>query len=156
MEQPPFQSFRQAATGHAAPGQALPVGAPDVLGADRLVARARAAGTSPLDTVWIALHEAARAVAMLAGRGPEPLRPDVRNFPAIMRSTGGWRAERARQGIEDLAAILQPGLRALLAAQARTPPDGLRRAAQVLWQEFDTARATLLELIPPLNLKPQR
>jgi class 3 adenylate cyclase len=111
------------------------------------------AGTSPLDTVWTALHEAARSVAVLAGRAPEPLRPEVRNYPAIMRATGGWRGERARQGIEDLAAVLQPGLRALIAAQGRLPPEALRDAAQVLLQEFDVARAALLDLIPPLNLR---
>lgn len=164
MEQPPFQSFRAARDPeleriapervgrNAAPF--LPGQAVDALGADRLAARARLAGTSPLDTVWTALHEAARAVAHLAGQAPEPLRPEVRNFPAIMRATGGWRGEQARQGIEDLAAVLQPGLRALIAAQRHAPPGTLQPAAQALWQEFQTARAALLDLIPPLNLRP--
>ncbi len=172
MEHPPFQSFRAGQSLDSAPRDPLreparqtmqggrppllPGSAPDVLGADRLAARARLAGTSPLDTVWTALHEAARAVAVLAGRPPEPLRPDVRNFPAIMRATGGWRADQARDGIEDLAAVLQPGLRALIAAQGRATPEALRQAAQALWQEFEAARATLLDLIPPLNLRPQR
>ncbi len=56
----------------------------------------------------------------------------------------------------DLAAVLQPGLRALIAAQGRATPEALRQAAQALWQEFDAARAALLDLIPPLNLRPQR
>jgi hypothetical protein len=50
--------------------------------------------------------------------------------------------------------VLQPGLRALIAAQGHAPPGALQSAAQALWQEFQTARAALLDLIPPLNLRP--
>ena len=38
---------------------------------------------------------------MLAGIAAEPMRPEVRNFPALMRDIGGWRRELAEQGIDD-------------------------------------------------------
>ena len=56
---------------------------------------------------------------MLAGLAAEPTRAEIRNFPAVMRDTGGWRRELAEQGIDDLSAVMQPGLAALLAVHAR-------------------------------------
>ena len=69
------------------------------------------------------------------------MRADVRNFPAVMRDAGGWRRDMAEQGIEDLAAIMEPGMAALLAVHARgiSPAS----AALALWQEFHAARAAL-------------
>jgi hypothetical protein len=100
---------------------------------------------------WTAVHEAAAAVAEIAGHPPEYRAPDVRNFPAIMRDTGGWRLRLAQQGVDDLAAILEPGLAALVALHGSGAPAGA--AAQALWQEFQNARAGLLALIPPLGIE---
>ncbi|MDP3907570.1 hypothetical protein [Novosphingobium sp.] len=98
---------------------------------------------------WSALHDAAGVVAMLAGIATEAMRADVRNFPAVMRDAGGWRRNMAEQGIEDLAAIMEPGMAALLAVHAR----GINPAAAALalWQEFHAARAALLALCPPAD-----
>lgn len=84
---------------------------------------------------------------MLAGLAPEPMRPEVRNFPAQMRDIGGWRRDMSDQGIEDLAAIMEPGLAALLAVHARGIDSA--PAALALWQEFHAARAGLMALAPP-------
>ena len=94
---------------------------------------------------WSALHDAASVVATLAGLAPEPRKADVRNFPAQIRDTGGWRKTLAEQGVDDLSAVMQPGIAALLAAHARgiTPA----AAALTLWQEFVRTRAALLELV---------
>jgi len=100
---------------------------------------------------WTAVHEAAAALSELAGLAPEFRTPDVRNFPAIMRDTGGWRLRLAQQGVEDLSAILEPGLAALLALHASGVPAGV--AARALWQEFHAARSALLALIPPLGIE---
>ncbi|MDF8332812.1 hypothetical protein [Novosphingobium cyanobacteriorum] len=109
------------------------------------------AAVSAMSMKWSALHDAAAVVCQLAGLPPEARRPEVRNFPAIMRDIGGWRHERAEQGVDDLAAIMEPGLAALLAVSARgispTP------AAQALWREFESARAALLALVPPLGVR---
>lgn len=64
-----------------------------------------------------------------------------------MLVAGGWRRQSAEQGIDDLAAIMEPGLAALLAVNARGVNPAV--AAMALWQEFHAARATLLALAPP-------
>ena len=105
------------------------------------------ASASAMSMKWAALHDAAGVVAMLAGVAAEPMQPELRNFPANMRDAGGWRRDLAEQGIGDLAAIMEPGIAALLAVQAR----GVNPAtpAFALWQEFQSARNGLLTLVPP-------
>lgn len=102
---------------------------------------------------WTAIHEAAAAVGELAGVAPEYRTPEVRNFPAIMRDTGGWRQRLAEQGVDDLVAVLEPGLAALLALHGSGATAGA--PAQALWNEFHAARAALLALIPPLGIERQ-
>ena len=94
---------------------------------------------------WSALHDAASVVATLAGLAPEPRKSDVRNFPAQIRDTGGWRKTLAEQGIDDLSAVMEPGIAALLAAHARGVMPSA--AALTLWQEFVRTRSALLELV---------
>lgn len=102
--------------------------------------------TSALSTQWSALHDAADAIAALAGITPDPRAPEVRRFPAAMRDADGRRRELVKQGIEDLTAIMLPGLSALLAAYTRGG-DTLS-AARALWREFLAARNALLALSP--------
>lgn len=104
------------------------------------------ASVSAMGMKWSALHDAVAVVGVLAGLQPEDMRPGVRNFPAVMRDLGGWRCDLAEQGIEDLSAIMEPGLAALLAAQARGVNPSA--AALALWQEFYAARNALLTLAP--------
>lgn len=95
---------------------------------------------------WSALHDAAAVVVSMARATPPPMRPEVRNFPAIMRDAGGWRREMAEQGLDDISAMMEPGLAALLAVHAHgadTAP-----AARALWDEFTAARDGLLKLAP--------
>ena len=105
--------------------------------------------TSPagaMNIKWLALHDAAGVVAALAGlRVPSPGAAE-RNFPAAMRDAGGWRRKLAEQGTEDLSAIMQAGLTALLAVHA-TGASALA-PARALWAEFVAARAALLALNP--------
>ena len=112
------------------------------------------ASASAMSMKWSALHDAAGVVAMLAGIAAEPMRPEVRNFPAVMRDAGGWRRSMAEQGIEDLTAIMEPGMAALLAVHARGVSPAA--AALALWQEFHAARAALLALTPPTDSQPPR
>ena len=105
------------------------------------------AAASAMSMKWSALHDAVGVVGMLAGLAAEPMRPEIRNFPAVMRDAGGWRCDQTEQGIDDLSAIMEPGLAALLAVHAR----GVNPAvpALALWQEFHAARSALLALVPP-------
>ena len=110
------------------------------------------ASASAMNMKWAALHDAAGVVAMLAGVTAEPMQPESRNFPATVRDVGGWRYDLADQGIGDLAAIMEPGIAALLAVQAR----GVSPAtpALALWQEVQAARDGLLTLVPPPGESP--
>ena len=125
--------------GHDTPrgGQPAPAGRPQFA----------AGSASALGLKWRALHDAAAAVGTIAGLPGEPLQPHVRHFPVIMRDAGGWRRDLAEQGIEDLTAIMEPGLSALLAAHARGANPAA--AARALWHEFHAARDALLALTPP-------
>lgn len=100
---------------------------------------------------WSAVHEAAAAIGELAGMAAVCRTLEECNFPVIMRDTGGWRLRLAEQGVDDLAAILEPGLAALLALDGSGAP--ARAAALTLWQEFQIARGGLLALIPPLGIE---
>ncbi|KHK92256.1 hypothetical protein [Novosphingobium malaysiense] len=109
---------------------------------------------SALSMKWSALHDAASAVAALAGMTNGPLPPEVRNFPAIMRDAGGRRRELAEQNIEDLSAMMEAGLTALLSAFARgVDPRG---GARALWREFLAARDATLALAPQGSSGPRR
>ncbi len=113
------------------------------------------ASASAMSMKWSALHDAVGVVGMLAGLAAEPMRPEVRNFPAVMRDVGGWRRDQAEQAIDDLNAIMEPGLAALMAVNARGANPAV--PALALWQEFHAARAAMLALVPPVsNQAPRR
>lgn len=103
------------------------------------------AASSAMSMKWSGLHDAAAVVATLAGIAPEPMEGAVRNFPLAVRD--GWRLAMAEQGVEDLSAIMEPGISALLAAHARGADPSA--AALALWKEFLAARNALLALAPP-------
>ena len=103
---------------------------------------------------WSALQDAAGVVAVLAGFAAEPSRPQVHNFPALIREAGGWRTALAEQGIDDLAAIMEPGIAALLAVHAREASSAA--AALALWHEFVRARGALLALASPAGVRRPR
>lgn len=101
---------------------------------------------------WAALADAANLIAVLAGLEPDPATPELQDFPALVRKAEAWRRERAENGIADLAAIMEPGLAALLAVNARGADP--QPAALALWREFVTARAAILALLPPDGARP--
>lgn len=93
---------------------------------------------------WTALHEAANVVSALAGAAQEPRSHLVDDFPLAIRRAPPALRELAEQGVEDLAAIMEPGLAALIAVHSSGGNAGA--PARALWQEFATARDTLLGL----------
>jgi len=105
---------------------------------------------------WAALSDAANVVALLAGIEPERPSPELRNFPALIRDAETWRRERAENGIADLAAVMEPGIAALLAVNARGADP--KPAAMALWREFVAARTAILSLLPVngVGLGPRR
>ncbi|MFN6934303.1 MAG: hypothetical protein ACK4NZ_04035 [Tsuneonella sp.] len=105
-----------------------------------------ARGPSVMSVQWDALQDAAAAVAALAGLAAESPSNQVRDFPDAIRAVGGWRLDLATNGVSDLAAMMTPGVKALLAVSSRgqdpTP------AALTLWREYHAARTALLALLP--------
>jgi hypothetical protein len=103
-------------------------------------------GPSSMSIQWAALHDAAAAVAAMAGLAAEKPTAQVRNFPALIKDAGGWRYELANNGVADLSAIMRPGVKALLAVSARGQDP--TAAALSLWREYHHARSALLGLVP--------
>lgn len=118
------------------------------------VVRQRPAGDAEMGARWLGVHEAAGVVAALAGLPPPVLSSAVRGFAEAVTAAGGWRQVHARDGIADLAAILETGIRALLAVHAQGTPAAA--AARALWDEFVAARNAMLELAPPGSLERRR
>ena len=111
-------------------------------------ARTRSSGIgNALSLRWAALGEAARVVCMLAGVESEKPDNTIRNFPALMRDAEPWRRQAAENGCADMAAMMEPGLAALLAINARG--SDCQAAARALWLEYVTARKAVVALLPP-------
>ncbi|MHA6318618.1 hypothetical protein ACXYN8_13265 [Altererythrobacter sp. CAU 1778] len=114
-----------------------------------------AASASALSMKWAALQEAGSVVSMMAGFEPDKSTSEIRNFPAIVKSAGGWRLEAARRGIEDLTAVMEAGMAALLAVNARGADASA--PAKALRSEFRRAKTAVLQLAPPAgNMGPRR
>jgi len=96
---------------------------------------------------WAALTEAGMVVAALAGVEPERTTAEIRNFPALIRDAEAWRRDMADNAIADLAAMMEPGIAALLGVSARGADPAA--AALTLWREFTRARGAILALLPP-------
>ncbi len=100
---------------------------------------------SAMSVQWAALQDVAAAVATMAGLAGEKPSAQVRDFPAMMRDVGGWRLDLANNGVADLAAMMKPGVKALLAVAARGQDP--TAAALSLWREYHHARSALLGLV---------
>ena len=97
---------------------------------------------------WQALHEAADAVAGLAQLGYEAADEARAAFPAQAVEADPGRSMMAMRGIEDLSAVMQTGLRALLGAVEEGRD--ATAAAVTLWREFHAGRKAIRALIEPL------
>lgn len=98
---------------------------------------------------WAALQDAGKALALLAGVDFGVNHPLTRHFPALFREADQHRRMIAERSIEDLMAMMEPGLAALLAVSARGAD--ARVPALVLWREYCAAREALLALLPEVG-----
>ncbi len=104
------------------------------------------AGANATAMRWSALTEAGKVVALLAGISSDEDVQQVKDLPAQLRDCPAWKREFAENAISDLAAIMEPGLSALMAVNARGADP--KPAAQSLWREFSEARSAILDLMP--------
>jgi hypothetical protein len=98
---------------------------------------------------WKALHDAAAAVASLAGVADAATQTTPCDIRAALRDAPHWQRQVTSQGVDDLAAIMEPALSALIVVRAAH--GDASAAANALWQEFVTARDELLALSQPRN-----
>jgi hypothetical protein len=115
--------------------------------ADRTALDRGPANASATSMRWSALGDAGAIVAALAGIAAERPNRTVRNFPMLIRDCPAWRRKLADNMVADLAAVMEPGIAALLSINARGADP--RPAARALWREFAAARAAILDLLPP-------
>ena len=94
-----------------------------------------------LQARWDALHDAANAVAQLAQLGSESPAADLATLPQRAVAAGGWRARGVAEGVDDLAAVMKIGLRALIIAQGEGRDT--TAAALTLWREFHAGRKAI-------------
>ncbi len=85
----------------------------------------------------------------MGGLAPEDRGEAEAGFAKRFAAAGNWQQMMAAQGIDDIAAMLRPGLDAVQAVQSR----GLdaSAAALALWREFYRARETVLALVEPVE-----
>ena len=101
---------------------------------------------SPLAMRWQALHETAQEIAGMAALAREPFTNELAGFPARVADCGGNRAYFVERGLNDIDAMLQPGLTALRLIASRG--SDTTAPALALWREFYFARAGLLAMCP--------
>lgn len=104
------------------------------------------ANPAALAAQWEAVHDAAAAVGMLAQLGREEPGEEVLGLPDRAATVGGFAYEMVARGVDDLAAVMQPGLRALLSLTAQG--QDTTAAALTLWREFHSARAVVIGFAP--------
>ena len=100
-----------------------------------------------LEARWDALHDAADAVAQLAQLAHERPVGAIASLPGRAAHAGGWRCEAVTNGIDDLALVMQTGLRALIGAAGEGRDT--TAAALTLWREFHAARQAICAFVEP-------
>lgn len=98
---------------------------------------------------WSAIHDAAEAVCAIAGRPLATPGPSACSVPSLLGSAEEDRREQAARAIDDIAAMMEAGLAALLTVNARGADP--RPAAEALWQEFSRAREGVIVLLSAAN-----
>lgn len=93
---------------------------------------------------WMALTGAAAVVAHLAGRPRGEVLP-AEELAARLRSTDSARHACIARGIQDLVAVMETGISALLAITARGGDP--KPAATALWSEYRAAQDAVLSLL---------
>mgnify|MGYP001554196967 CR=1 FL=1 len=100
-----------------------------------------------LEQRWEDLHATANQLAQVADLAPEGFDEDLAGFPAMIGEATEWQREMAWQGIEDIDAMMRPGLTALATITARGQDASV--PAQALWREFHHARGAVMALVQP-------
>ncbi|MEM6857200.1 MAG: hypothetical protein AAF559_04945 [Pseudomonadota bacterium] len=99
---------------------------------------------SSLAARWEDLHDQAMRLAQLADLSPEPFAGPIAAFPERIGDADEWQRELAWQGLEDIDAMMRPGLAALATLTQRGM--SANAPALALWREFYDARGAVMAL----------
>ncbi len=100
--------------------------------------------STSLTEKWQGLHAQAEELARLAAISAETFGMNLQAFPARIAKATEWQRELAWQGIEDIDAVMRPGLEALRTITARGQDTSA--PALALWREFYAARNAVLAI----------
>ncbi len=131
----------QGEQGIPLPMSALP---PEQMRAMRTAAQQAKQPLGTLAQRWEDLHGTAAQLAKIADLTPEVFDADLAAFPTLLSQANDWQQTMAWQGIEDIDAMMRPGLNALSTITARG--QDASAPALALWREFHHARNAVLAL----------
>ncbi len=100
---------------------------------------------SSLAKRWKDLHATAAQLAKAADLSPEAFEGRLAAFPAMVDDASEWQREMAWQGVEDIDAMMRPGIAALQTLEERG--NDPIAPALVLWREFHSAREAVLSAV---------
>lgn len=116
----------------------------------RALRKTAAHASKPLGSLaqrWEDLHASSAQLAKIAALSPEEFSGDIAAFPNLLGRANEWQRDLAWQGIEDIDAMMRPGLSALGTITARG--QDASAPALALWREFHHARQAVLGLVQP-------
>ncbi len=116
----------------------------------RAMRQSAAHASQPLGSLaqrWEDLHASSAQLAKIAALSPEEFSGDIAAFPHLLGRANEWQRDMAWQGIEDIDAMMRPGLSALGTITARG--QDASAPALALWREFHQARQAVLGLVQP-------
>ena len=93
---------------------------------------------------WAQLHQRAGELAEMAQLSPERFEGSLADFPNRVNEAHAAQRERVSQGVEDIEAMMTPGLIALEALRGRGA--ATTAPALALWREFYSARNAVMTL----------
>ncbi|MEP3052013.1 MAG: hypothetical protein ABJP48_04640 [Erythrobacter sp.] len=117
---------------------------PDQMLEMREIAAEQTLTKTPLARKWASLHEQSAQLTEMAGLATERFTEELAQFPDRVSQTGEWTQDLAQRGLDDMDAMMQPGITALHTISARG--QDVTAPALALWCEFHRARAAILQL----------
>ena len=113
--------------------------------------RSTAANSSqPLGSLaqrWQDLHATSAQLAKIAALTPEAFDDKLSAFPSLLDQANDWQRDMVWQHIQDIDAMMRPGITALGTITARG--QDASAPALALWREFHHAREAVLTLVQP-------
>jgi len=117
---------------------------PDQIRTMREISRRAADPVASMSSRWRDMHQQANDLAELAGLAHEPFGGAIARFDKGVTGLPQRESELVWQAIEDVDAMLEPGMRALVKISQRG--QDVTAPALALWREYYNARAAILRL----------